>query len=142
MILPLYRNESISKQFCPSFLNTSAFSATQVAVIGQPVASLPNHTKVDFAVILRPVSSSKPLVVVNTTLEHIVWERANPISEHFNKIVLVNYIHPSSHRRCYVQPTKETPKSKNKAIAIALPIAASVVVILLVSVVVAVRWYR
>ena len=135
--MPLDRNESISKQFCPRFLNNSAFSASQVAVIGQPVASLPNLTKVEFAVILRPVSSSQPLVVVNTTLEHIVWERANPISKHFNKIVLVNYLHPSSDTPCPTPP----PKSINMAIVIAIAIPTSVVVILLVLVVVAV-WCR
>jgi len=135
------RNESISKQFCPCFLNNSAFSATQVIIIGKPVASPSNHTKVDFVVILRPVSSSKPLVVLNTTLEHIVWERANSISKHLNKTVLVNNLPPSSDTRCNDVKSvekEEKRKSKNTAIAIAI---TPVVVILLVSVVVAL-WYR
>ena len=150
---PLYRNESISKQFCPCFLNNSArLNATQITVIGQPVASLPNHTKVDFAVILRPVSSSKPLVVVNTTLELVIWDRANFISKHLNKIVLVNNLHPSSDTRCNdVKPTKKEEvtmkgredkgEEKTKTIAMAIGIP-SFVVILLVSAAVAVILYR
>ena len=141
---PLYRNESISNQFCPCFLNNSAcLNATQVTVIGQPVASLPNCTKVDLAVILRPVSSSKPLVVVNTTLEHIIWDRANFISKQLSKIVLVNDIHPSSGILCNdvkspkEEETGEEEKTKGKDIAIAIGIT-SFVVILLASVVVAV----
>ena len=145
-----YRNESVSNQFCHCFLNNSAcLNATQVTVIGQPVASLPNCTKVDLAVILRPVSSSKPLVVVNTTLEHIIWDRANFISKQLSKIVLVNDIHPSSGILCNdvkspkeeetgeEEKTKKEEKTKGKDIAIAIGIT-SFVVILLVSVIVAV----
>ena len=149
VISPLYRNESISKQFCPCFLNNSArLNATQINVIGQPVASLPSHTKVDFAVILRPVSSSKPLVAVNTTLEYIIWDRANFISKHLNKIVLVNNLHPSSDTRCNdVKPTQKEEETmrggeeKTKTIAMAIGIP-SFVVILLVSAAVAVILYR
>jgi len=136
LISLLYRNESISKQFCPRFLNNSAFRATQVTVIGQHAAWLPNHTKVDFAVILRPVSSSKPLVVLNTTLEHIVWERANSISKHHIKIVLVNNLPPSSDTRC--NGKEEKTKDRTTAIAMGITIGITVVVILLVSAVVAV----
>ena len=140
---PLYRNESISNQFCPCFLNNSAcLNTTQVTVIGQPVASLPNRTKVDFAVILRPVSASKPLVVVNTTLETIIWDRADFISKHLNKIVLVNNLHPAADTLCNdVKSAKEEgdreEKTKSTNIAIAIGIT-SFVVILLASVVVAV----
>lgn len=143
VISPLYRNESISKQFCPCFLNNSAFSATQVTIIGKPVVSPSNHTKVDFVVILRPVSSSKPLVVLNTTLEHIVWERANSISKHLNKTVLfVNNLPSSSDTRCNdVKSVEKEEKRKSKNTAIAIGIITPVVVILLVSVVVAL-WYR
>ena len=139
VIPPLYRNESISKQFCPCFRNNSAINATQVNVIGQPVAWSPNRTKVDFAVILCPVSSAKPLVVLNTTLEHIIWERADSISKHLNKTVLD--LPPLSGTRCNevgVPTVKIGGKAKKIAIAIGIPFA---LVILFFLVAVAV-WYR
>ena len=141
VIPPLYRNESISKQFCPCFRNNSAISATQVNVIGQPVAWPPNLTKVDFAVILCPVSSAKPLVILNTTLEHIIRERAESISKHLNKTVLVNNLPPSSGTLCNevgVPTVKIGGKAKKIAIAIGIPFA---LVILFFLVAVAV-WYR
>lgn len=138
MILHLHRNESISKQFCPSILNNSAFRATQVAIIGQPEASLPNRTKVEFAVLLPPVSSSKPLVVVNTTLEYIVWECANSINKHFNKTVLVNNLHQPSDKCIDIV---DSPVQKRKNHAAVVGITFAVVILLVVSVVVAV-WYR
>lgn len=138
MILHLHRNESISKQFCPSILNNSAFRATQVAVIGQPEASLPNHIKVEFAVFLPPVSSSKPLVVVNTTLEYIVWESANYINKHFNKTVLVNNLHQPSDKCIDIV---DSPVQKRKNHAAVIGITFAVVILLVVSVVVVV-WYR
>jgi len=141
LISLLYRNETISKQFCPCFLNNSAFRAAQVTVIGLPVTWLPNHTKVDFAIILRPVSSSKPLVVLNTTLEHIIWDRADSISKHLNKIVLVNNLPPSSGTRCNEVgvPTVKIG-GKTKKIAIALGISFSLgILFFLVAVA---FWYR
>ena len=139
VISPLYRNDSISKQFCPCFLNNSArLNATQVTVIGQPVASLPNRTKVDFAVILLPVSASKPLVVVNTTLETIIWDRADFISKHLNQIVLVNNLHPSADALC-----NDVKSAKEEGIAIGIAIGIPfLVAILIVSAVVAVILYR
>ena len=135
MTLHLHRNESISKQVCPSILNNSAFRATQVAVIGQPEASLPNRTKVEFAVLLPPESSSKPLVVVNTTLEYIVWESAHYINKHFNKTVLVNNLHQPSDK-CIDIVDSKVQKKKNHAAAIGITFA--VVILLAVSVVVVV----
>ena len=141
MIPPLYRNESISKQFCPCFLNNSVISVTQVNVIGQPVA-WPTNLTVDFAVILCPVPSAKPLVVLNTTLEHIIRERANSISKQFNEIVLVNNLRPSSDIiRCKVPSVEIEEKTKTQKIAIAIGIPF-VLVILFVSVVVVADWYR
>ena len=142
MISPLYRNESISKQFCACFLNNSSrLNTTQV--IGQPAESLPNCTKVNFTVILRPVSASKRLVVVNAILEHIIRERANFISKHLNKTVLLNNLHPPSDTPCgsangEKEGVEEKTKGKNIAKAIGI---TSFVVILIVPIVVAV-WCR
>ena len=80
---------------------------------------------------------------MNTTLEHIIWDRANFISKQLSKIVLVNDIHPSSGILCNdvkspkEEETGEEEKTKGKDIAIAIGIT-SFVVILLASVVVAV----
>ena len=146
-MLFLYRlNKTIFMQFCRTFLNGSAFDAFQVAIIGKPTASLPNHTNVDFAVILRPVSSSKPVVVVNTTLEHIVRERADSISKRLGgfETIFVNNLHPVS---CNddedVGSTSEVPakKKKNRDFAPAIGISLSVAIVLLVSFTVAVwKW--
>lgn len=129
-------NKTIFKQFCRTFHNGS-FDASQVAIIGKSTASLPNHTNVDFAVILRPVLSSKPVVVVNTTLEHIVRERADSISEHLGgyETIFVNNLHPVS---CNdgedVDSTSEVRinKEKNRGLALAVGIPMSIAIVLLV----------
>lgn len=157
--LLLYRNKRNAKTFCHSFLNSSTFNATQVTIIGQPTESFSNHTKVDFAVILRPESSSKPKIVVNTTLEYVVQESANSISKHLGgyKTVFVNNLRPSSDLdvRCInetdgdgqVNVTNDDDqiekgeKDKRNALLLGTTISSGIVVLAIVLVVVAV-WYR
>lgn len=133
-VLFLYRlNKTIFMQFCRTFLNGSAFDVSQVAIIGKPTASLPNYTNVDFAVILRPASSSKPVVVVNTTLEHIARERADSISKHLGgyETVFVNNLHPVP---CDNETGggREVPPENRSSVALAIGISIPVAIVLLV----------
>ncbi|KAJ7377391.1 hypothetical protein OS493_029289 [Desmophyllum pertusum] len=120
------RNRTIAKQLCDSFLNVSTFNASQVKIIGEPTKTLPNHTKMYFAVIIR--SSPKPIVVLNTTLEYIIQESGSSISKHLGgyKIVFVNNLHPSSDIGCneVKEGRKEGKKSANESGALYIIIGA------------------
>lgn len=147
-MLLLYRlNKTISKQFCHTFLNGSAFDASQVTIIGKPTAPLPNHTKVDFAVILRAVSSSKPVVVVDTTLEHIVRARVCSISKHLGgyETVFVNNLRPVCCNNKEDVDDKLTNNKKkwkkNRSFALAIGTTISVIIVL-VLVIIAAVWHR
>ena len=126
-MLLLYRlNKTIFTQFCGTFLNGSALDASQVTIIGKPTAYPLSHTNVVFAVILRPVSSLKPEVVVNTTLEHIVLETANSISKHLGgyETVFVNSLRPV--------PCNNEEDPKNSALVIIVGITSSLAIVILV----------
>ena len=126
MYITFYRNRTIAKQLCDSFLNVSTFNASQVKIIGEPTKTLPNHTKMYFAVIIR--SSPKPIVVLNTTLEYIIQESGSSISKHLGgyKIVFVNNLHPSSDIGCneVKEGRKEGKKSANESGALYIIIGA------------------
>ncbi|KAL9988037.1 hypothetical protein ACROYT_G002435 [Oculina patagonica] len=147
------RNKTIAKEFCHSFLNSSAFNVTQVMIVGQPTESFPNHTKVNFAVIIRPESSSQPKIVLNTTLEYVVQESANSISKYLGgyKTVYVNNLRPSSD--CYENNDineevrrgnnrEKEEKTKGKSIALIIGISGVIAVLAVVVVIVVSVWYR
>lgn len=146
-----YRNKTIAKHFCHNFLNTSFFNVTQVNIVGQPTESVRNHTQVDFAVILRPTSSSKPKVILNSTLANVVQESASSISKHLGgyQTVYVNNVRPPSDVKCHddnneqgktVEKDGKTTDKKN-ALIIGTTISGGIAVLVIAFIIVAV-WYR
>ena len=117
-------------------------------ITGQPKESFPNLTKVGFAVVLRPESSAKPQVVVNTTLEYVVQEIANSISKHIGgyKTVYVNNLRPldvccngEDDTNEQLEENGDQTKSKSNPVIIGTAIGGIVVLVL---VVVGAVWYR
>lgn len=109
----------------------------------------------DFAVILRPESSSQPTIVLNTTLEYVVQESTNSISQNLGvyKTVYVNNLRPSSD--CYEKDDineevgrgdnyekEEKTNGKSIALIIGTTISGVIDVLAVVVVVVVSVWYR
>lgn len=148
------RNKTIAKQFCHSLPNTSFFNVTQVNIIGKPKeSSVLNHIQVDFAVVLRPKTSSKPEVILNTTLANVLQESTSSISKHLGgyQTVYVNDLRPPSDLKCTddnnEQANKsvkyETDKTTDKSNALIMGAAISGgIVVLVIALIIVVVWYR